>query len=151
MLVDKEFQQFLNDFGDELVMKAKQGVDSGKLKSSIKANVTGDDLDIIMEDYGMFQDKGVSGTKIKYNTEFSYGSKMPNISSLAKWAKKENLTLKNGMTYQSLGYVLARSIQRKGIKPTLFLTKPFEKMWVDIDMETFFDDVMNKFDKEINN
>ena len=30
-------------------------------------------------------------------------------------------------SYKSMGYILARSIKKKGIKPSLFFTKPFEK------------------------
>ena len=90
-------------------------------------------LDLVMRDYGVFQDKGVSGTKKKYNTPYSYTNKMPPSKPLAQWAKSKNIRLrdKEGKfkkgNYNTIGYLIARSIYRKGIKPSLFFTKPFEQ------------------------
>ena len=39
------------------------------------------------------------------------------------------------MSYQSMAYIIARSIYNKGIKPSLFFTKPFEKAFQNIDKE----------------
>lgn len=90
-----------------------------------------------MEDYGMYQDRGVSGTKVKYKTPFSYTSKQPPTKSLADWAFKKRLLrddqgkFKKG-SYQSLGFVIARSIKEKGLKPSLFFTKPFEQAFAKL-------------------
>jgi hypothetical protein len=86
-----------------------------------------------MEDYGVFQDKGVSGTEKKYNTPYSYKSKMPPLKPLADWAKSRNIRLRDEKgkfkkgSYNTIGFLIARSIYRKGIKPSLFFTKPFEQ------------------------
>ena len=82
------------------------------------------------ENYAEFVDKGVSGTEIKYNTPFSFGSKMPPTKALDKWIVKKGIAprTKQG-TFESrenLKFAIAKSIQRKGFKPTLFFTKPFE-------------------------
>ena len=41
--------------------------------------------------YGNFQDKGVSGTEKKYDTPYSYKSKMPPIKPLSDWAKRKGI------------------------------------------------------------
>ena len=88
-------------------------------------------LSFEMEDYGMYQDKGVSGTKKKYDTPFSYKSKQPPTKVIADWAfKKRLLRDKKGKfkkgSYQALGFIIAKSIKEKGLKPSLFFTRPFE-------------------------
>ena len=83
--------------------------------------------------YGNFQDKGVSGTEKKYNTPYSYKSKMPPIKPLSDWAKRKGIRLRDEQgkfqkgNYKTIGFLIARSIFRKGIKPSLFFTKPFEQ------------------------
>ena len=138
------------EFGEELVRRAKANAPGDTLPNSISYNVSTNELDVIMQDYGMFVDKGVSGTKTKYNTMFSYSNKLPSISSLEKWAQGKGLPLKDNMTYKSLAFAIAKSIQRKGIRPTLFLTKPFQAMWKDIDIEEFANEAIQKLNKEIN-
>lgn len=148
--IQEALVKLLDDFGRELVQRAKNNLKGNStLESSITTDRDGDAIDVIMEEYGIFKDQGVSGTQQSFDTPFSFKGKMPNISSLSKWAEKKGLPLKDGMTYKSLGFVLARSIQKKGIKPTLFLTKPFEKMLKQLDIEEFAEKVMQILDKEI--
>ena len=84
-----------------------------------------------MEQYGFFQDQGVSGKEKKYNTPFSYKSKMPPPKAFDKWIVRKGLAPrdKNGkfISRKSLRFLIARAIFKKGIKPSLFFTKPFEK------------------------
>jgi hypothetical protein len=100
------------------------------LDSDLKGSANSFQLDFMMADYGEFQDKGVSGIKKKYDTPYSYKSKMPPPSKLDKWIVRRGLAPrdKNGklMNRKSLQFVVARSIYRKGFKPSLFFTKPFE-------------------------
>lgn len=83
--------------------------------------------------YGTFQDKGVSGTEKKYDTPYSYKTKMPPIKPLSEWAKRKGIRLRDEKgkfqkgNYKTIGFLIARSIFRKGIKPSLFFTKPFEQ------------------------
>ena len=110
--------------------------------------------------YGNFQDKGVSGTEKKYDTPYSYKSKMPPIKPLADWAKRKGIKLRDEKGkfkkggYKTLGFLIARSIQRKGIKPSLFFTKPFEQGFkklpdelleaYGLDVEEFLQFTLNK-------
>ena len=110
--------------------------------------------------YGNFQDKGVSGTEKKYDTPYSYKSKMPPVKPLADWAKRKGIKLRDEKGkfkkggYKTLGFLIARSIQRKGIKPSLFFTKPFEQGFkklpdelleaYGLDVEEFLQFTLNK-------
>lgn len=86
-----------------------------------------------MPEYGLYQDKGVSGTEKKYDTPYSYTTKMPPVKPLADWAKRRNIRLRDEQgrftrgNYNTIGFLIARSIYRKGVKPSLFFTKPFER------------------------
>lgn len=98
-------------------------------------------LDLLMNEYGIYQDKGVSGTEKKYNTKFSYKTKMPPIKPLADWAKFKNIRLRDSKgrfakgNYKTIGYLISRSIYKKGIKPSLFFTRPFEKAFTNLPDE----------------
>lgn len=110
--------------------------------------------------YGNFQDKGVSGTEKKYNTPYSYKSKMPPIKPLSDWAKRKGIRLRDEQgkfqkgNYKTIGFLIARSIFRKGIKPSLFFTKPFEQAYKNLpdqlieayglDVEEFLKFTLNK-------
>jgi hypothetical protein len=93
-----------------------------------------------MEDYGIFQDKGVSGIKKKYNTPYSYTNKMPPPSKMDKWIVRKGLKGIRGkdgkfISRKSLQFMIARSIYNNGIKPSLFFTKPFKKAFTNLDKD----------------
>ena len=92
-----------------------------------------------MEEYGFYQDKGVSGTKRKYNTPFSYTNKMPPPKAFDKWIVKKGIAPrgKGGIFAKRKGlqFAIARSIFEKGIKPSLFFTKPFEAAFKNLPDE----------------
>ncbi|MFT3908323.1 MAG: hypothetical protein QM737_02770 [Ferruginibacter sp.] len=48
----------------------------------------------------LYVDKGVSGTQKKYNTPFSYTTKMPPSSVFVEWIKRKNLNLRNNANYK---------------------------------------------------
>lgn len=130
----------LNTFRKRVIQQAKSNLTkTGKnaskrlynsLDSDLKGSANSFQLDFMMADYGEFVDKGVSGIKNKYDTPYSYKSKMPPPSKLDKWIVRRGLAPrdKSGklMNRKSLQFVVARSIYRKGFKPSLFFTKPFE-------------------------
>lgn len=130
------FKKFVVQQSRSRLSKSKKN-NSKKLYDSIggevKVNPNSFSLSFFMEDYGKFQDKGVSGTEKKYNTPYSYTSKMPPIKPLAEWAKSRGIRLRDEQgkfkkgNYNTIGFLISRSIFRKGIKPSLFFTKPFEQ------------------------
>ncbi len=157
----------LNKFGKFVVQQARTRLSKNKSKKG-KGTTSSDGqlykslayfldnkkntLSFEMEDYGMFQDRGVSGTEKKYNTPFSYTNKMPPIKPLAQWAKSKNIRLrdKDGKfkkgSYNTIGFLIARSIYRKGLKPSLFFTKPFEQAFKKLP-----DDLAFAFGEDVNN
>lgn len=110
--------------------------------------ITGDGIkqplsvEIEMAYYGYFIDQGVSGTKHKTPEKSPYSFRKdtvgPNMQlALFEWMRAKKIRLRDtgtgrfkagGITsksYESLAYVIARSIKRKGINQTYFLTNPF--------------------------
>ena len=176
MLTTGYTERVLNEFKKFVVQQSRSRLTKGrkkygsyndtkKLYNSIKGEVSviknnAFSLSFFMEDYGKFQDKGVSGTEKKYDTPYSYKSKMPPVKPLADWAKAKGLKLRDSKGrfqkggYMTLGFLIARSIQRKGIKPSLFFTKPFEQGFkklpdelleaYGLDVEEFLQFTLNK-------
>lgn len=106
-------------------------------------------FEFLMEAYGKFQDQGVSGVEQTYNTPFSYKTKMPPPKAFDKWIVKkglEGIRDKEGkfVSRKSLQYMIARSVFKKGIKPSLFFTKPFEAAFKRLP-----EDLINKFGFDI--
>ena len=130
----------LQQFRDLVVAEAKANLQrlgkdtSGKLSSSIKGDVKEMPNSIgvyfEMEPYGNFQDKGVSGTQRKFDTPYSYKSKMPPPSAFDKWIVKKGIAPRSAsgkfQSRKGLQFAIARTIFKQGIKPSLFFTKPFE-------------------------
>ena len=143
-------QDELNRFAKYVIQQARTNLTKGKkntfktlynsLDSEIKVSKNSFQLSFLMEDYGVFQDKGVSGVKKKYDTPYKYTTKMPPTKSLDKWIVKKGL---NGIrdkqgrfiSRKSLKFMIARSIYNNGIKPSLFFTKPFNKAFKNIDKD----------------
>lgn len=138
-----ETQKALEAFRDFVIQQSRSRLTKSKknvskdlynnLKGTVKVHANSIDVKFEMPEYGLYQDKGVSGTQKKYDTPYSYTSKMPPIKPLADWAKRRNIRLRDEKgrfekgNYNTIGYLIARSIYRKGIKPSLFFTKPFEQ------------------------
>ena len=155
-------QEALEDFKKYVIQQARTNLTKGKknvdknlynsLQGFVEKSPAGFRLYFEMEDYGMFQDKGVSGKKRKYDTPFSYKNKKPPIGPLAEWAKKKNIRLRDEQgrfkkgNYNTIGFLISRSIFEKGLKPSLFFTKPFERAFKRLPedlAEAFGNDIKN--------
>ena len=147
----KETQKILEAFKDFVIQQSRSRLTKGKknvskelynsLNGFVKVMPNSINVEFEMSDYAMFQDKGVSGTEKKYNTPFSYTNKQPPSTPLANWAKFRNIRLRDKKgkyikgSYKTIGFLIARSIKRKGIKPSLFFTKPFEQAFKKLPEE----------------
>ena len=64
---------------------------------------------------------------------------MPPAKSLDKWTIRKGIAPRDKegrfIPRKSLNFLIARSIYNKGIKPSLFFTKPFEKAFRDLPPE----------------
>lgn len=155
-------QEALEDFKKYVIQQARTNLTKGKknvdknlynsLQGFVEKSPAGFRLYFEMEDYGMFQDKGVSGKNKKYDTPFSYKNKKPPIGPLAEWAKKKNIRLRDEQgrfkkgNYNTIGFLISRSIFEKGLKPSLFFTKPFERAFKRLPedlAEAFGNDIKN--------
>lgn len=108
-------------------------------------------------DYGEYQDKGVSGKKKKYNTPYSYKDKQPPASAFDKWIVRKGIAPRNDkgqfQTRKGIAFAIARGVFINGIKPSRFLSDPFEKGFkrlpdeiiqaYGLDVETFLNFVIN--------
>ena len=162
-------QKELNRFAKYVVTQSRANLTRQKKNASkqlwqsidydLKVSKNSFQLEFLMEDYGLFQDKGVSGTEKKYNTPYKYTNKMPPPSKMDKWIVKRNLKGVRGkdgkfISRKSLQFMIARSIYKKGIKPSLFFTKPFEKAFKNINedlIEAYKLDVENLLQYTIKN
>ena len=107
---------------------------SKSLEGDLKVNPNSLEVDILMEKYGKFMDQGVSGTERKFNTPYSFKKGIQNRPSpkhFNGWIVKKGLAPRDERgrftARKALSFAIATSIQKKGIKPRLFLTKAFEK------------------------
>ena len=154
----QEVQKALSKFGKQVVKESRTALTkkdknaSKRLYDSIKydLNVSKNSFSLafLMEDYGKFVDKGVSGTQKKYNTPYSYKTKRPPSSVFENWIKRKGIKGRDAkgrfITNKSLTFLISRSIFRKGIKPSLFFTKPFESAFKSLP-----DDLVQKFGLDV--
>ena len=151
-------QKVLEDFKNKVISEAKNNLKSkGKLNNSLRGFVKQSrnsiQLTFEMESYGAFVDRGVKGNKssnkgnrqtespYKFGTNSSLIGKAKGGMSgiMTKWVKQKGFQFRDAqgrfMSYKSMGYIIARSIYSKGLKPTLFFTKPFEKHFKNLPQE----------------
>jgi hypothetical protein len=140
MMTGQQIRKELEKFQKYVISQARANLtrlkknSSKNLYDSLKGQVTykkGDyTVNIEMDTYGLFVDKGVSGKEKKYNTPYSYKSKMPPPSALDQWIVRKGIAPRDAkgrfITRKSLQFLIARGIYKNGIAPSLFLTKPFE-------------------------
>jgi hypothetical protein len=162
-------KEYLNAFAKYVIQQSrsnltKQGKNVDKklynsLDKEIEVSANSFRMAFLMEDYGAYQDKGVSGTQKKYDTPFSYKSKKPPLKPIQDWVTKRRFQFRNKetgkfMSYKSTAFLITRGIFKNGIKPSLFFTKPFEKAFerlpdelveaYGLDVEQFLEFTINK-------
>ena len=180
----EETRDALNKFAKYVIQQSRSNLTkSDKNVSNELYNSLGYDLNVsknsfslslLMEDYGIFQDKGVKGkdpskvsknAKIKGqqapNSRFKFKTKRPPSKPLEEWAKSKNIRLRDEKgkfkkgNYKAIGLIIAKNIWARGIKPSLFFTKPFEdgyKKYIDTDLiKAFGDDIETLIDYTITN
>jgi hypothetical protein len=170
----KNVNDVLKRFRDYVIQQSRSNLSKGgknvskELYNSLKGEILSEGnyslVGFSMAEYGQFQDQGVKGAdpsqvsknaKIKGqqapNSPFSFKNKRPPSKPLEEWAKKRSLRLRDDKgkfkegSYKTIGIILAKNIWARGIKPSLFFTKPFEagyKKYIDTDLfEAFGQDL----------
>jgi hypothetical protein len=158
-----ETQKALEKFLKGTIADAKRNLQkqntSGKLSKSLKYSLkvakNSIDVDIRMEQYGEFQDKGVNGVgpagkdrfgnqkKVVRNGVYKFGSGSGEKGGLTrgidKWMVRKGIAPRNEngefINRKNLKFLIARSIFRHGIKPSLFLTKAYQKNYKKLSTE----------------
>lgn len=105
-------------------------------------------LKMLMEDYGVFQDRGVKGVKSgKSLDNFSYKSKggkrglkgMPPPKAFDNWNVRRGRAARDDkgrfLSRKQLNFQTAVGVFMFGIKPSMFFTKPFEKAFSNLPEE----------------
>ena len=145
----QETQKILNSFAKYVIQQSRSNLTktnknvSKKLYNSLDYKILSDSsgfiLQFLMEEYGPYQDQGVSGTKKKYKTPFKYTTKRPPSSAFDKWTVRKGIAPREeGGRFtkrKGLNFIIAKSIFEQGIRPSLFFTKPFEKRFKTLPPE----------------
>jgi hypothetical protein len=152
MLAEQYLRDELNKFAKYVIQQSRSNLSKGKKNVSkelynslgyeISQNGSSMSLGFNMVDYGKFQDRGVKGTKSNYienkQSPYSYKSKggkrglkgMPPPKAFDKWIVRKGLKGirdKKGrfLSRKTLQFLVAKSVFEKGIKASMFFTKPF--------------------------
>ena len=165
----KDTQDALNAFGKYVVQQSRSKLTQSNKNASnrlydslgyeLKVMPNSFSMAFLMENYGEYQDKGVSGTEVKYNTPYKYTNKMPPPSAFSQWVVRKGLKGTRDasgrfVSRKGLQFAIAKSIFKKGIKPSLFFTKPFEEAFKNLPddiVEAYGLDVENFLKTTINN
>lgn len=143
-----EIYKALDRFVKHVTSRAKANLTNGdrnvskRLYNSIKGEVTINSerttVKFFMEKYGDFQDQGVKGKNSSAkapNSPFKFGSgrgkKGGLTQAIQKWVEARRFQFKDRksgkfMSYRATAFLITRSIYSKGLKPTLFFTKPYQ-------------------------
>ena len=136
-----EFEKALEKYAKYVIQQSRSNLtrkgnkSSGKLYQSLGYKIQGSKVKFESEEYGVYQDQGVKGAKSTYSesskSPFRYTNKMPPSSVFDKWTIKKGIAPRDAegkfINRKSLNYLIARSIYKKGIRATMFFTKPFER------------------------
>jgi len=169
-------QEELNRFAKYVISQSRANLTRGKknvtrelydsLKGNVKVSKNSFQLSFLMQDYGVFQDKGVRGKTSSAkapNSPFRFGTGTGKKGGLTKgidkWVRRRGFQFRDKktgrfMSYESTAFLITRSIYNKGMKPSLFFTKPFEKAFKNIDQDlikAFKLDVEQLMKNSINN
>tara|TARA_R100000234_G_scaffold112787_1_gene86747 strand:+ start:753 stop:1253 length:501 start_codon:yes stop_codon:yes gene_type:complete len=142
-------RDILNSFAKYVIQQSRSNLSKDKKNVSKKlyesldyeiiSDRTGFILEFIMEEYGAYQDQGVSGTKKKYDTPFKYTNKRPPAKAFDKWSVRKGIAPRDeGGKFtkrKGLSFAIAKTIFEQGIRPSLFFTKPFEKRFETLPKE----------------
>jgi hypothetical protein len=147
-MIYQELNKALNAFGKYVIQQSRSNLtkksknSTSDLYNSLKYKLTEETanflIEFFQEDYGDFVDEGVRGAGSSSNNRtspFKFGSgtgkKGGLTNGIEKWIKQKPIKQwkdkKTGkfLSYESMKFLIARSIYNKGIKPSFFFTKPF--------------------------
>tara|TARA_R100001079_G_scaffold45334_1_gene23016 strand:+ start:153 stop:635 length:483 start_codon:yes stop_codon:yes gene_type:complete len=138
-----QFEQALEKYAKYVIQQSRSKLTkkgnkaSGRLYNSLSYKIQGGKVKFEGLEYGLYIDQGVRGAEGHYadkatsGSPYRYTNKMPPSKAFDKWIKKKGIRGRDKkgrfITDKSLTFLIARSIYKKGIRATLFFTKPFER------------------------
>lgn len=155
-LRESGLQDALDKFKTYVIKQARTNLSKGdrnvsrklynSLKGEAKVYAKGYSLSFEMEEYGNYQDKGVRGKrsnarapKSPYKFGSGTGAKGGLTEGIQRWVKARKFQFKDKkgkfMSYDSTAWIITKSIYAKGLRPTLFFTKPFEAAYKRLPQE----------------
>lgn len=155
-LRESGLQDALDRFKASVIKQARTNLSKGdrnvsrklynSLKGQAKVYAKGYSLSFEMEEYGNYQDKGVRGKrsnarapKSPYKFGSGKGKKGGLTEGIQRWVKARKFQFKDKkgkfMSYDSTAWIITKSIYAKGLRPTLFFTKPFEQAYKRLPQE----------------
>ena len=153
-----EFKKALEKYAEFVIKKSRENLQkggkygthnkSGALSKSLEYKIKDDKVSFISLKYGDYLDKGVKGSESTYPESFAspfkYTTKQPPSSVFDRWSVKSKIAPRDSkgrfIKRKSINYIIANSIFRKGIRASMFFTKPFEEA-----LPLFEDDMLEGF------
>lgn len=106
-------------------------IDTGSI-TDITVVPTDKGVNIEANPHLVFQSRGVSGTEVKYDTPHSYTDKMPPVDVIKEWLKRKGTSDED---LNGAAWAIAKSIQKKGLKPHDLYEKEIPKLLEDLQRE----------------
>ena len=119
--------------------------------NEIEIQVQDNRVNILAPNYLIYQDRGVSGTEVKYDTPHAFTDKAPPSSVFIDWIKTKNIQLRNENKYygkpspskdlsedeqiEKASWAMAKSVQKKGLKPRNVYSKEIPQLIDDLSNE----------------
>tara|TARA_B100000780_G_scaffold199841_1_gene141458 strand:- start:3163 stop:3696 length:534 start_codon:yes stop_codon:yes gene_type:complete len=158
-MIFKNVEEYLVGIGVDVVKQGKRNLSdarksNGDLYNTLKYELETNDnsfiIKFLMQEYGIYVDKGVKGKTSTYPetvaslSDFQYGSgnfpKGGLTKGIKEWVKEKRFQFRDKktgrfMSYDSTAFMITRSIYNKGIKATEFLSKPFYRVLKEVPIE----------------
>jgi len=169
MLTTKNTEDILNKFFKELIKQSRSNLTRQKKNASkdlynsldynVKVNPNSIESNFVMEDYGEFIDKGVKGVDSGRSLAgYKYTTKRPPVREIKKWMRVKPVKARDRstgrfITQEQGAYLIANAIFKRGLTPTQFYSKPFERLYLKLPdelIEAYGDDLDDFLNFELN-
>lgn len=161
----KNTKLVLDEFGKQFIDAYRSGLDAKNANASkglynslnfeVKIGKQSISLDILLNDYWKYLEYGCKGTETSYPDAY-YPAHFPPTKAIEEWIKIKPVIpeQRNGKlpTQKQLAFLIARSINRKGIEPRFIFRDAVDDIWEQLKdalNEAIEKDVENNI-KEIN-
>lgn len=161
----KNTKLVLDEFGKQFIDAYRSGLDAKNANASkglynslnfeVKIGKQSINLDILLNDYWKYLEYGCKGTETSYPDAY-YPAHFPPTKAIEEWIKIKPVIpeQRNGKlpTQKQLAFLIARSINRKGIEPRFIFRDAVDDIWEQLKdalNEAIEKDVENNI-KEIN-